>query len=66
MIKEIPYLTADDLPKVPFVLEGISSRFIREYMVVPLELKNNVLKVVMANPEDRETIDALRVATRPI
>lgn len=63
MTKEIRYLTADDLPKVPFVLEGISSRFIREYMAVPLELKNNVLKVVMANPEDKETIDALRVAT---
>ena len=47
----------------PFVLEGISSRFIREYMVIPLELKNNVFKVVMANPEDKETIDALRVAT---
>lgn len=63
MIKEIRYLTADDFPKVPFVLEGISSRFIREYMVVPLELKNNILKVVMANPEDKETVDALRVAT---
>lgn len=32
-------------------------------MVVPLELKNNTLKVVMANPGDRETIDALKVAT---
>jgi len=32
-------------------------------MIVPLELKQNVLKVAMANPDDRETIDALRVAT---
>jgi general secretion pathway protein E len=63
VIKEIQYLSADDLPKVPFVLEGISSRFIREYLVIPLELKNNVFKVVMANPGDKETIDALRVAT---
>jgi general secretion pathway protein E len=31
-------------------------------MVIPLELKNNVLKVVMANLEDRQTLDALRVA----
>lgn len=63
MIKEIQYLNAEDLPKVPFVLDGISSRFIREYKVIPLELKNNALKVIMANPDDKETIDALKVAT---
>lgn len=63
MIKEIPYLTPDDLPKVPFVIDGISSRFIRESRIIPLELRNNRLKVVMANPDDRTTIDALRVAT---
>ena len=48
---------------MPFVLNGISSRFIRENRIIPLELKNNVLKVVMANPEDTAIIDALRVAT---
>jgi len=63
MIKEIPYLNAEDLPKVPFVINGISSRFIRENKIIPLELKNNILKVVMANPEDATAIDALRVAT---
>jgi len=63
MIKDIPYLKADDLPKVPFVLNGISSRFIREHKIVPLEMKNNVLKVVMSDPNDTATIDALRVAT---
>lgn len=63
VLKEIQHINAEDLPKVPFVLEGISSRFIREAMVVPLELKNNILKVIMANPGDKETIDALKVAT---
>lgn len=63
MIKDIPYLNTEDLPKVPFVLNGISSRFIRENKIIPLELKNNVLKVVMANPGDAASIDALRVAT---
>jgi general secretion pathway protein E len=57
-----PQLNPDDLPKVPFVLNDISSRFIRENKIVPLELKNNVLKVLMANPDDLDTIDALRVA----
>jgi general secretion pathway protein E len=63
VIREIHRLNAEDMPKVPVVLEGISSRFIREYKVIPLEMKNNTLKLVMADPEDRETIDALRVAT---
>lgn len=63
MITKIEYLQPDDLPKVPFVLNGISSRFIRENKIIPLEMKNNVLKVVMANPEDLTAIDALRVAT---
>jgi general secretion pathway protein E len=63
VIKEIQYLAPEDLPKVPIVLEGISSRFIRENRVVPLELKSNILKVLMANPEDRATLDALSVAT---
>jgi general secretion pathway protein E len=63
MIKNIPFLQVEDLPKVPYVINGISSRFIRENRIIPLELKNNVLKVVMANPEDTTTIDALRVAT---
>lgn len=63
MIKDRKYLALEDLPKVPFVIEGISSRFIRENMVIPLELKNNILTAIMANPEDRDTIDALKVAT---
>ena len=63
MADEIRYLTEEEFPKVPFVLEGISARFIREYMVIPLEMKNNTLKIVMADPEDRQTIDALSVAT---
>jgi general secretion pathway protein E len=63
MNNAIEYIKPDDLPKVPFVLNGISSRFIRENKIVPLELKNNVLKVVMANPEDGATVDALKVAT---
>jgi len=62
-LKKTPYLKSEDLPKVPLVLNEVSSRFIRENMIIPLELKNNILKVVMANPEDRTTIDALHVAT---
>lgn len=57
------FLDAEDLPKVPLVIEGISTRFIRENRIIPFEFKNDVLKVIMADPEDREVIEALRVAT---
>lgn len=54
----------EDLPKVPFVVDGISFRFIRENKIIPIELKNNVLSVVMPDCGDNEdAIDALKVAT---
>ncbi len=62
MEKNYIFLTPEEFPKVPLVIEGISTRFIRENRVIPLELKNNILKVIMADPSDRGVIDALRVA----
>lgn len=55
-------LTLDDMPKVPLVLAGISSRFIQEHRIVPLEYRNNALRIAMDRPDDRDTVDALRVA----
>lgn len=63
MIQEVPRLKEEDLPKVPFILNNISSRFIRENLIIPLELKNDVLKVVVADPENKDIIDSLKVAT---
>ncbi len=63
MVKEVIHFTLEDLPKVPIVVENISPRFIREHMVIPLEKNNSTLKVLIADPNDRTTIDALRVAT---
>ncbi len=56
-------LRAEDFPKVPLVLDGISSRFIRENKIIPIEMKNNILKVIMADPGNREIVEALRVAS---
>lgn len=58
----IPFLEKEDLPKVPFVINGLSSRFIIENRIIPIEFKNNVLKIAMANPDDRGIIEALKVA----
>jgi general secretion pathway protein E len=63
MAPAIQPLNPERLPKVPLVLNGLSSRFIRENQVIPLELKNNLLKVALASLEGPEIIDALKVAT---
>ncbi|MGO9379895.1 MAG: type II secretion system ATPase GspE [Dissulfurispiraceae bacterium] len=55
-------LSIEDLPKVPLVLAGISSRFIQENRIIPIEYKNNVLKIAIENPGNYDTIDALKVA----
>lgn len=55
-------VSAEDFPKVPYVIDGISTRFIRQQMVLPLGVEGNVLKIIMADPGDTGTIDALSVA----
>jgi general secretion pathway protein E len=62
LARYIAHIEPEDFPKVPFMLDGISSRFIRENRIIPLEMKNNVLRVLMADPADRATVDALTVA----
>jgi general secretion pathway protein E len=59
----IAYIQPEDFPKVPLVLDSISSRFIVENKVIPVELKNNVLKVILAHPEDSQIVEALKVAS---
>jgi len=62
LVNPILTLTAEELPKVPLVLDGLSSRFIREHKIIPLEMKNNLLKVLMSDPANSGVIDSLRVA----
>jgi general secretion pathway protein E len=61
-ISERTIVTEDELPKVPLMIDGISSRFIRENKVILLDQRDNRLKVLMANPEDAEIIRALSLA----
>jgi general secretion pathway protein E len=62
LLQDTPYLEPENFPKVPFVLETISVRFIRENKIVPLEFKQNTLRIVMADPENRDVLDALKIA----
>jgi general secretion pathway protein E len=56
------YLEPENFPKVPFLMETLSVRFIRENKVVPLEFTENTLKIVMADPENSAVIEALKIA----
>ncbi|RMG04020.1 MAG: type II secretion system protein GspE [Nitrospirae bacterium] len=52
-----------ELPKVPLVLNGISSRFLRENRVIPVEIKDGTIEVVMDDPSRSDVIEALEYAT---
>jgi general secretion pathway protein E len=56
-------LTIEDLPKVPVVLNSVSSRFIQNNRVIPIEYRHNCLKIALSEPIDWSVVDALRVAT---
>ncbi|MBF0488956.1 MAG: type II secretion system ATPase GspE [Nitrospirae bacterium] len=53
----------EDFPRVPIVLDGISSRFISINLIIPSYIEDGHLRVIMARPWDVGTIDALAVAT---
>ncbi|MFQ3573917.1 MAG: type II secretion system ATPase GspE [Thermodesulfovibrionales bacterium] len=53
----------NELPKVPLVLNNVSSRFTYDNRIIPIEFKNNKLKVVVSEPVDWSAIDAIGIAT---
>ena len=56
-------LNKDDLPSMPLFLEGISFRYFRENKVIPIEINDTELKIVMAEPENSFVKEALEWAT---
>jgi general secretion pathway protein E len=55
-------LTYQNYPKEPVVIDNLSIKFMKQSRFVPLELVDNTLKIAMANPDDFNTIDALKLA----
>lgn len=60
---QIRKLNKEDLPSMPLILDGVSSRFIRANGIIPVEVTDEELKVIMADPAEREVVNALRMAT---
>ncbi len=61
-IEKAGFLRLEDMPKAPLVMNSIPLRFMQENRIIPLGLKNNILSVVMADPDDGDTIEAMMVA----
>jgi general secretion pathway protein E len=58
-----PFAAEDDFPKEPMLFDQLSVQFMKEAKFIPAGLENNTLTVIMSNPLDFYTLDAIRVAT---
>jgi hypothetical protein len=54
----------DDLPKEPTIYENLSVQFMKEARFIPGKAEDETLTVIMANPYDYYTLDAIRLATK--
>jgi general secretion pathway protein E len=59
----VPFASQDDFPKEPILFDHLSIQFMKESKFVPSRLSDNTLTVIMNNPLDFYTIDAIRLAT---
>ena len=60
----VPFASEDDFPKEPMLVDQLSVQFMKEARFIPASLENNTLTVIMSNPLDFYTLDAIRVATK--
>jgi general secretion pathway protein E len=61
-MKKMAKLTYQDYPKEPVVIDNLSMKYMKQSRFVPLELVDNTLKIAMADPDDFNTIDSLKLA----
>ncbi len=59
----VPFATGNDFPHEPLLVNHLSIQFMKESKFVPTRLEDNVLTVIMSNPLDFYSIDAMRLAT---
>lgn len=60
----IPFVSSQDYPKEPPSLDPLPPiKFLKQYNIVPIELKDGTLRVAMANPTDMYPVEALTAST---
>ncbi len=60
---ELPLVGAADFPQEPLLSDKLSSRFLRESHVLPLEDREEGLVLALADPLDDYVLDALRLTS---
>ena len=60
---KLPLLLADAFPAVPPLPERVPAAFFRAHRILPLDLRDDELQVVMATPQDEFARRALHLAT---
>jgi general secretion pathway protein E len=60
----VPFATQDDFPREPVLVNTLSIQFMKESKFVPARLNDKDLTIIMTNPLDFYTIDAIRLATQ--
>jgi hypothetical protein len=60
----VPFARKEDYPQELILVNNLSIQFMKESKFVPSRLNDNELTVIMTNPLDFYTIDAIRLATR--
>src|SRR4030043_2454070 len=59
----VPFATKDDFPKELLLVNNLSIQFMKESRFIPTHLTDKELTVIMGDPLDFYTIDAIRLAT---
>jgi general secretion pathway protein E len=59
----LPYVAASEYPEAPAAAIGLSVKFMRLYRAVPLAAEGGRLRLVMADPADVATLEAIRSYT---
>jgi general secretion pathway protein E len=60
---EVPFATKSDFSQEPLLVNNLSIQFMKESKFIPARLIDKELTVIMTNPSDYYTIDAIRLAT---
>ncbi|NUS61398.1 MAG: type II secretion system ATPase GspE [Lysobacter sp.] len=59
----LPLASAKDAPELPPDTVALSPKFMKQFHVVPVAERDNVVDVLVADPQDLYALDAVRLAT---
>lgn len=59
----VPFANQEDYPKEPVLVNHLTLEFMKEAKFIPARIEDRELTVIMSNPLDFYTVDAIRLAT---